>query len=710
MLKTLFLSVLLYVSTDAWPLTVGEAINSLFDQLLYQSVLDPELCKKQIRYMALNNTRLLAEFLDAGVRIPRGLFDDNSVDFGNYHQCLGIDSPFEQSRISGKYCVIQIPLLQNFTMPGFSGDNSTLENDLIKLGPSGEMLLDKYYSIVNMYRLIFGTNIYNRTSPICGAVLQMAACVPRTCTTDDAISALLFNTSAYGFDYAEEYCRLPNDKPWVTVDSVALVIFCSIGVLTALSTLYEMICIFLLKRSSNTCFRMFSVYSNTKSLLRGNLTEGNIKCLEGIKTVAMIWTVIGHSINSVSYLQNPTYYFGWTLSADSALLSSVPINADTFFMMGGLLLVYNCAKKMDGTMLIKNLHLFYLTRHLRMLPLLAISILLDASVFHKLADSPLYISSATAVNAIRCRAYWWSTLINLQNYVNPKEMCVPHSWYVAVDIQLHILSPVVLYWVLSGNRQTAWSALMIAFAVGLAISAIYNFIMLLPAHTIIPARNSELLDYFELYYFHIISRITSFLVGMVFGYILHIWRGKKVVIYKRTVLTLWATSFGIMLGTVYILYRVKQQTWNHVYVDATINTLMRPLWSAAVGWLVLACAHGYGGPIDWFLSLPMWQLPGRMCYGLYLFHYPIIFVVNDVSVSPQYFTFGRILFQSIASMVLTFTSSFIFTVLIDEPFRTLFKIILDKGEIKCCCQLFLRGQRKRRKKHIEELELLKHTE
>ncbi|XP_045534616.1 nose resistant to fluoxetine protein 6-like [Papilio machaon] len=263
-------------------------------------------------------------------------------------------------------------------------------------------------------------------------------------------------------------------------------------------------------------------------------------------------------------------------------------------MMSGLLLVYNCANKMDRIALMKNLHLFYLSRQLRMFPLLAISILLDASVFHKLADSPLYISSATAVNALRCRAYWWSTLINLQNYINPKEMCVPHSWYVAIDIQLHILSPIVLYWVLSGNRQTAWLALMIALAVGLTISACYNFIMLLPAHMIIPARNNELWDYFTLYYFHIISRITTFLVGMVFGYILHIWRGKKVVIYQKTVLSLWATCVGIMLGTVYILYCVKQPTWNHVFVDAIINTIMRPLWSAAVGWLVLACAHGYG--------------------------------------------------------------------------------------------------------------------
>ncbi|XP_045534617.1 nose resistant to fluoxetine protein 6-like [Papilio machaon] len=259
--------------------------------------------------MALNNTRLLAKFLDAGIRIPRGLFDDNSVDFGNYHQCLRINSPFEQTRILGKYCVIQVPLIQNFTVPGFSGENSTLENDLIKLGPSGRILLDKYHSMVNMYRLVFGTSIHNRTSSIYGAVLQMAACVPRACTTDDAITALLFNTSAYGFEYGEEYCRLPNDKPWVTVDSVALVVFSTIGVLTGISTFYEIVYIFMLNRKTNTCLRMFSIYSNTKSLLRSPQSEGNIKCLEGIKTVAMILNVIGHSINSVSYLQNPTYYF-----------------------------------------------------------------------------------------------------------------------------------------------------------------------------------------------------------------------------------------------------------------------------------------------------------------------------------------------------------------------------------------------------------------
>lgn len=32
------------------------------------------------------------------------------ADFGNYHQCLGIDHLTDELHIEGKYCMIQVPL------------------------------------------------------------------------------------------------------------------------------------------------------------------------------------------------------------------------------------------------------------------------------------------------------------------------------------------------------------------------------------------------------------------------------------------------------------------------------------------------------------------------------------------------------------------------------------------------------------------------
>ncbi|CAH2076903.1 unnamed protein product, partial [Iphiclides podalirius] len=523
-------------------------------------------------------------------------------------------------------------------------------------------------------------DFHHRDNALSGTVFRLAVCVPRPCTIKEAVSALLFNVSSIGFQYGEEFCRLPNDKPWVLADSVAVLFLSMIAILTLLSTSYELFYIFVLKRDANGAnihFRAFSVYTNTQRLISFPQNADTLECLDGIRTITTAWVIFSHVFSSLSFLQNPYEEWAWMLSAGGLWITAAPVTVDTFFVMTGILLVYTTAKKMDGMTLVRRLHLFYLNRMLRMLPLLATAVILDASLFHKIADGPYWTPVAT--NAERCRIFWWTTLLHLQNYLNPRKMCVPHSWYVALDIQLHILSPVLLFWLLNGRQQTAWSAVVATLAVAMGASAIYNCALELPSHTFSPSRDSQLFDYMTKYYFHVMSRITPFLVGMAFGYLLHLWRRRIVIMNKIVAVCLWALTFLVMGFTLYMLYRVKQLNWNNQAVDTALNILMRPAWAAAVGWMVLACVHGYGGPIDWFLSLPMWRLPGRISYGMYLFHYPIMFVVNGTAVSSPYFSIPNYLFQCLAHMAISFVASFVLTVTIDAPFTIIFRRLLDRG-------------------------------
>lgn len=52
--------------------------------------------------------------------------------------------------------------------------------------------------------------------------ITVAVCVPKPCTTQDWITNVLFNISTIGFKYDEVLVRLPDDKPWVPVDYVAM--------------------------------------------------------------------------------------------------------------------------------------------------------------------------------------------------------------------------------------------------------------------------------------------------------------------------------------------------------------------------------------------------------------------------------------------------------------------------------------------------------
>lgn len=60
------------------------------------------------------------------------------------------------------------------------------------------------------------------SSPIDIGGIEVAFCVPKPCTTDEWITSMFLNVSIFGFEYEELIVRLPNDKPWVPVDYVAM--------------------------------------------------------------------------------------------------------------------------------------------------------------------------------------------------------------------------------------------------------------------------------------------------------------------------------------------------------------------------------------------------------------------------------------------------------------------------------------------------------
>lgn len=51
----------------------------------------------------------------------------------------------------------------------------------------------------------------------------------------------------------------------------------------------------------------FSVYTNTRRLITYNAVPGTIECLDGIRSFAMMWVIIGHTyVNQVSLIMtNP---------------------------------------------------------------------------------------------------------------------------------------------------------------------------------------------------------------------------------------------------------------------------------------------------------------------------------------------------------------------------------------------------------------------
>ncbi|XP_026315720.1 nose resistant to fluoxetine protein 6-like [Hyposmocoma kahamanoa] len=642
-----------------------------FDPNIYEEALDPELCAKQLEYLALNDTLLRMTFLEAGPRIPRGILQFNLLDLGNYRQCLGINREVDDMVIDGKYCLVRTG------SPGLAslGDTIELEN----INKAAENLKDKINSFQRIRQDLLALGGIESKKSIrtdLGLHFTVAVCIPKPCSLRQALPILIGS----GLLESEEiYCRFKNDKPWAPGVYVAIVVFSLIGLVTILSTSYDIWNTIIWKRdpkSLNTIYQSFSVYTNARRLITYKPVRGALECVDGVRALSMAWVVIGHTFITLPPVLNNLDYFEWGMSFRAIWITAAPLAVDTFFTLSGLLIVYTSFGKLSNMKLLNNLHLFYLNRILRMFPLLVTAILLQVGVFHYIHDGPYWHTQASMTE--ECRVNWWSTLLYVQNYVHP--MCIPHSWYLAIDMQLHILSPLILFWVLSGKKILAWSALIGALLLSLTASSIYNFLNNFTGTSARPVLSLEETDrYFRNYYFNTLTRCSPFLVGMCFGYLIHFWRENNIRLPRVINCILWVVSIAVLWLALYACEPFKNIEFDKQIYDNFVNSFMRPMWALGLGWLILACAEGYGGPINWFLSLRMWKLPSRLSYGIYLFHFPIQYVISGAMSQHFFFSVLNCIYNFCGQFVIAFTVSFIFTVLIDSPFSTIVKILLGGG-------------------------------
>ncbi|XP_013175537.1 PREDICTED: nose resistant to fluoxetine protein 6-like, partial [Papilio xuthus] len=663
-----------------------------FDQNLYRNVLNPELCQEQIKYIRNNSTILQARFLDAGLRIPQGILLGNQIHLGNFYQCLNIIENVKEMNIQGKYCSLKVSL----------GEIGSLQNTNDKhfYSEPYHVNIDTVVEVTRLMKNVNYTRVRTLSSnlklpyspdyevnsrmgpdnPLSDIEFTLAICIPAPCTTPEVINTIVGNVTDIGINYKEDFCRLPNDKLWAPVDYVAVAIFSTIGFLTILSTCYDIYYSKVLvkdKRNVNSLYICCSVYTNTKRLLTFNNVPNSLDCIDGIRSLAMIWVILGHTFYAIPIHENPLEVFEWAISPKAIWMTAGHMTVDTFFLLSGLLLVYSSAGKLTGGKLIRSLHMFYLHRILRLFPILAAMVLFEASLFNYVSDGPLW--TGPAYNVLRCRQYWWSTLLHIQNFVNPLNLCVGVSWYLSLDIQLHILSPIILYWVLSPKKTAAWAALTSGLIASLIAATLYIFINEFQSGIISPNRPEDSDDYFIYYYINLLTRAPPFFVGMIFGYIIYSWKGKKLTSTMVIAMMFWLCCLSIFGIILYMLYINMQLEWDNQTADSFINSFVRPLWGLGLGWIIFACVKGYGGPINWFLSLSVWKLPGRLSYAMYIIHFSIMVAYYNSKLAPAYFTVSSVMFNFFGFFSLTFILAFLATVMIDAPFGILVKTLLGPG-------------------------------
>lgn len=90
----------------------------------------------------------------------------------------------------------------------------------------------------------------------------------------------------------------------------------------------------------------------------------------------------------------------------------------------------------------------------------------------------------------------------------------------------------------------------------------------------------------------------------------------------------WLVTFALLGAAVFANYPLMQPDIISTNIDhALYASFSRIAWALALSYIIYACVHGYGGPVNWFLSLSLWQPLSRLSYAIYILHFPVIMIV-----------------------------------------------------------------------------------
>ncbi|XP_031622733.1 nose resistant to fluoxetine protein 6-like isoform X2 [Contarinia nasturtii] len=581
-----------------------------------------------------NSSDWSLELIDTWAKLPSTVSSVYSYEFGKFSQCFNIKRHEKVERT--QYCMGQLVIEQEF-------DRIINLSDPIKDGTlKPEFLLPQ---------------------PAKGVAINFGLCLPRMCSLrgiEPILNYLIqqkqINASIKLFEDTCQTEEIPSE--FKTIDLIAIIFLGTVLCLVLASTFYDVSCT-LNRREKSQLFLAFSFYTNGKNLFsvqEPNSTD-TIRCIDGIRAISAICVVLFHQNfiysevprqNYNTIFHNKTEYFN--------LIFYIGLQAvDTFFVLSGLLLSIGILKKFKNGRI--NVPLLYFHRYIRLTPLLGVTILVIISPFRFTGSGPLW-SSVYRKFSIDCEQFWWTNLIYAQNYMNPFRVCNIPSWYLAVDMQLFLITPPIIYFIYRFKTKAIYT-LLVPILVCMAI-------------TVAEYRTPTVHRFILYNYTHL--RCTPWLIGVIAGYVLLKTRNKNVNIPKMLNIFAWTLSFASMI----VISHIQSLNFERVDLKPIEYGLYlggsRIIWSISLCYIIFACVHNYGGFVNWFLAHPFWKPISKLSFSIYLIHFVVIYRIFWMKTSVP-FSEMIVFYNFFITFVISLMMSIIANLAFEAPMTTIANVI-----------------------------------
>ena len=533
-------------------------------------------------------------------------------------------------------------------------------------------------------------------------ITRIGRCLPAACTEADLVAgveAFLKSLGQDGYTARVLDSHAADEQIELTVgDIVMLVVVVVMGTIVIASTLLDLMATEMemsyVKVRGLPMIQGFSLYSNLIKLFHveaagGEEGGGNLSCIHGIRAISISWVVLGHVFFEMSNLglgigngiliNNIGLLTEAGGPIDRVALTAVwngMFSVDTFFMIGATLLAFHLCKDLEkrrgGDA--KTWAMWYVHRYIRLSGIYAIVIGLQATLLRQLAVGPL--SYLVEKQAAKCQNGWYLNLLYINNFVEyfgTDKKCIPWSWYMANDMQFFIITPPLLY--------LMWRSRLVGYGLSL---------ILLVASTVTPFVLTWLDDdqFFhgdlEDFYTKPWNRFQPYLLGLGLGYLLHRLRHvPKLAIPTVLNLWIWMVAAIVALSTVYgisdynlvLQPTLRTDNWPSRTESAIYNSFSKISWSLSLGWVILACVKGRGGPVNAFLSWTGWVPVARISFCIYLVQYSVIYTYNSMASTPIAYSHLSFAYLALGNFMVCCGVALVLVLLFEAPILHMEKML-----------------------------------
>lgn len=365
--------------------------------------------------------------------------------------------------------------------------------------------------------------------------------------------------------------------------------------------------------------------------------------LDGIRAIAVIAIIIFHL--------NPKWLPGGFLGVD------------TFFVISGYLIAMLLINEYEKTGTI-NILQFWIRRMKRLFPPVLFMILIVIQYIIFFDQSLLYQLKKDVIAALLYISNWWYIFDGLSYFESFEARPLEHLWSLAIEEQFYLLFPLIL--ILMLNKWSKKNILLLFFVVSI-LSAILMSTLYDPA-----ANVSRI-------YFGTDTRLQTLLLGVMCAFI---WPAFKLKRDAPRILVVIIDFLGFigLIVLMYSIYKLSEHSaflFNGGFYVLGIFTLL----------IIMAAVHP-SSIMSRLLGIKPLTVIGKYSYSLYLWHYPVIVLMQ------KHFVQGQVpIYIHISSVILTIVLAVFSYKLIERSYRLnglkVFTIMSIKNFITVIVTLYL---------------------